>query len=106
MSLESAFDTDEQMVPLVKHIVTQARMAAQVLGNATRQPASVLVEYAVVMAVTKSTYREALECLEECKTLESATGRLWLKAAERSFRQTGERHVPSYGKEKADSITR
>lgn len=104
MSLVSADSVfDGRLEPLIRDIAVVLPLTVLSLAHKTQRPASGLIQYALLVVVTATPLDEAVECLQQCKTPESARGRLLLYAAERSFREVGEHNGPNYAGDRTDT---
>lgn len=96
MPSASARITDAALRAMADRLVNEARPLAKELAKYTRYSAARVLDYALLAVVTGIPYDRALVYLKDCKTPESARGRLLLRAAERSFKEMGEKNDPKY----------
>ncbi len=80
----------------IDSLVKEARAVARELAKRTRYSAARVFDYALLSVVVDVHLERALVYLKDCKTPERARGRLLLRAAERSFREAGDKNGPKY----------
>lgn len=88
--------TDAALAAMADRLVKEARIIAKELAKHTRHSAARVLDYALLVSVTGIPFDRALTYLKDCKTPESARGRLLTRAAERSFREMGDQNGPKY----------
>lgn len=88
--------TDAMLAREAERLVSRWRNALRELALKTLHSQHRLQEYALLTVVTNTPRERALTYLKDCKTPESAQGRLLMRAAERSFREVGEHNGPDY----------
>jgi hypothetical protein len=96
MSRSSARITDAALRAMADRLVNEARIVAKELAKRTRYSAARVLDYALLVVVTAVPFGRALVYLKDCKTPESARGRLLMRAAERTFREMGDQNGPEY----------
>lgn len=96
MPRSNARITDAALRAMADRLVNEARLVARELAKRTRHSAARVLDYALLAVVTGIPFERALIYLKDCKTPESARGRLLLRAAERSFKETGDQDGPKY----------
>jgi len=82
--------TDAALRAMADRLVNEARLCAKELAKHTRHSAARVLEYALLAVATGVPFDRALVYLKDCKTPESARGRLLMRAAEHSFREMGD----------------
>lgn len=90
MPSASARITDAALAAMADRLVNEARPLAKELAKRTRHSAARVLDYALLAVVTGVPFDRALVYLRDCKTPESARGRLLMRAAEHSFREMGD----------------
>jgi hypothetical protein len=92
--------TDAALRAMADRLVNEARMVARELAKRTRYSAARVLDYALLAVVTGVPFDRALVYLRDCKTPESARGRLLMRAAEHSLREMGDdQNGPKYENE-------
>lgn len=90
MPRSSARITDAALNAMAARLVNEARVLAIELAKHTWHSRGRLLEYALLAVITDVPFERTLAYLKDCKTPESARGRLLLRAAEHSFREMGD----------------
>ena len=96
MQSASARITDAALAAMASRLVNEARPLARELAKHTRYSTARVLEYAMLTVMTGIPFDRALVYLKDCKTPESAKGRLLLRAAERLFKEMGDKDGPKY----------
>lgn len=96
MPRSSAQITDAALRAKSEALINDAGLIAAELAKRTRYSRGRVLDYAFLAAVTGVPFDRVLTYLRDCKTPESARGRLLMRAAERVLREMGEADGPKY----------